>query len=102
MADPLNRSAFDKLVAGMDSEERSNMLEKLNQSSVSVVQLLETENQLPEKNVSLHIRFIAESAFYSFFLCRRAAEEHGEDDLFARSDGRSHCHAKWCRKDPPG
>ena len=42
MADELNRSAFDKLVAGMDANERSNMLEKINQSSISVVQLVET------------------------------------------------------------
>ena len=63
MADDVNRSAFDKLVAGMDSEERSNMLEKISQSSVSVLQLSEDENKIPEKNVSLHIRFKGESAF---------------------------------------
>ncbi len=86
MADPLNRSAFDKLVAGMDSEERSNMLEKLNQSSVSVVQLLETENQLPEKNVSLHIRFIEESAFYRFFLWLRGLIEKKNPEKIYNED----------------
>ena len=44
MMDELNRNAFDKLVAGMDPAERSDMLEKINQSEVSVVQLIETEN----------------------------------------------------------
>ena len=86
MADSLNRSAFDKLVAGMDSEERSNMLEKLNQSSVSVVQLLETENQLPEKNVSLHIRFIEESAFYRFFLWLRGLIEKKNPEKIYNED----------------
>lgn len=86
MADPLNRSAFDKLVAGMDSEERSNMLEKLNSSSVSVVQLLETENQLPEKNVSLHIRFRGESAFYRFLLWFRGLLEKKDPEKIYNED----------------
>lgn len=86
MADPLNRSAFDKLVAGMDSEERSNMLEKLNSSSVSVVQLLETENQLPEKNVSLHIRFREESAFYRFLLWLRGLLEKKDPEKIYNED----------------
>ena len=75
MTDEMNRSAFDKLVAGMDAVERSDMLEKINQSSVSVVQLVETENQLPEKNVSLHIRFRGESALYRFLLWLRGLLE---------------------------
>ena len=48
-----NRTAFDRLVAGMTSEERSSMLEKINQDSVSVVQFIETENQVPEISLSL-------------------------------------------------
>ena len=60
-----NRTAFDRLVAGMTSEERSSMLEKINQDSVSVVQFIETENQVPEKSLSLHLRFKEESFFYN-------------------------------------
>ena len=86
MADPLNRSAFDKLVAGMDSEERSNMLEKLNQSAVSVVQLSETENQLPEKNTSLHIRFKEESAFYRLLLWFRSLIEKKNPEKIYNED----------------
>ena len=86
MADTLNRSAFDKLVAGMDSEERSNMLEKLNQSSVSVVQLMDTEEQLPEKNVTLHIRFRRESAFYRFFLWLRSLIEKKDPEKIYNED----------------
>ena len=75
MTDEMNRSAFDKLVAGMDATERSDMLEKINQSSVSVVQLIETENQLPDKNLTLHLRFREESAFYRFLLWLRGIIE---------------------------
>ena len=86
MADSLNRSAFDKLVAGMDSEERSTMLEKLNSSSVSVVQLSETENQLPEKNVTLHIRFKGESAFYRLLLWFRSLIEKKNPEKIYNED----------------
>ena len=75
MADNLNRSAFDKLVAGMDSAERNDMLEKLNQSSVSVIQLVDIDNQYTDKSVSLHIRFKDESAFYRFLLWLRGLIE---------------------------
>ena len=75
MTDEMNRNAFDKLVAGMDAVERSDMLEKINQSSVAVLQLMETEDQLPEKNVSLHIRYRGESAFYRFMLWFRGLLE---------------------------
>ena len=86
MADDFNRSAFDRLVAGMDAHERSNMLEKINQSSVSVVQLLETENQLPEKNVSLHLRFRGESAFYRILLWFRSLIEKKNPEKIYNED----------------
>ena len=81
-----NRSAFDKLVAGMDSTERSDMLEKINQSAVSVVQLVETENQLPEKNLSLHLRFKGESAFYRFMLWLRSLIEKKDPEKIYNED----------------
>ena len=81
-----NRSAFDKLVAGMDSNERSDMLEKINQSAVSVVQLVETENQLPEKNLSLHLRFKGESAFYRFMLWLRSLIEKKDPEKIYNED----------------
>ena len=86
MADDINRNAFDKLVAGMDAYERSDMLEKLNQSSVSVLQLVETENQLPEKNISLHIRYKEESAFYRFFLWLRGLLEKKDPEKIYNED----------------
>ncbi len=86
MADDVNRSAFDKLVAGMDSEERSNMLEKISQSSVSVLQLSEDENKIPEKNVSLHIRFKGESAFYRLLLWFRSLIEKKNPEKIYNED----------------
>ena len=82
----MNRSAFDKLVAGMDAAERSDMLEKINQSSVSVVQLVETENQLPDKNLSLHLRFREESAFYRFLLWLRGIIEKKDPEKIYNED----------------
>ena len=86
MTDEKNRSAFDKLVAGMDSSERSNMLEKINQSAVSVVQFVETENQLPEKNVTLHLRFKGESAFYRLLLWLRSLIEKKNPEKIYNED----------------
>ncbi len=86
MTDEMNRSAFDKLVAGMDATERSDMLEKINQSSVSVVQLIETENQLPDKNLTLHLRFREESAFYRFLLWLRGIIEKKDPEKIYNED----------------
>ena len=86
MTDDVNRSAFDKLVAGMDSAERSEMLEKINQSAVSVVQLVETENQIPDKNITLHIRFRGESAFYRLLLWFRSLIEKKNPEKIYNED----------------
>ena len=86
MTDEMNRSAFDKLVAGMDAAERSDMLEKINQSSVSVVQLTETENQITDKNLTLHIRFREESALYRFFLWIRGLLEKKNPEKIYNED----------------
>ncbi len=81
-----NKSAFDKLVAGMDSFERNEMLEKINQSSGAIVQLIETENQLPETNVTLHLRFKDESVFYRFFLWLRGFIEKKDSEKIYNED----------------
>lgn len=81
-----NRTAFDRLVAGMTSEERSSMLEKINQDSVSVVQFIETENQVPEKSLSLHLRFKEESFFYRFFLWLRGIIEKRSSEKIYNED----------------
>ena len=82
----MNRSAFDKLVAGMDSAERSDMLEKINQSAVSVVQLVDSDNPFPDKNLTLHIRFKGESAFYRFLLWFRSLIEKKDPEKIYNED----------------
>ena len=86
MTDDMNRSAFDKLVAGMDSAERSDMLEKINQSAVSVVQLVDSDNPFPDKNLTLHIRFKGESAFYRFLLWFRSLLEKKDPEKIYNED----------------
>ncbi len=86
MTDDMNRSAFDKLVAGMDSAERSDMLEKINQSAVSVVQLVDSDNPFPDKNLTLHIRFKGESAFYRFLLWFRSLIEKKDPEKIYNED----------------
>lgn len=65
------KGAFDRLVAGLSSEDRSNMLERINKTSTPSVQFIETENQENEKNYSLHLRYKDESLFYKFIVWLR-------------------------------
>ena len=81
-----SKSAFDRLVAGMSSEDRGQMLEKINHLSIPVVQFVETENQLPEKNLSLHLRLKEESVFYRFFLWLRAVLEKKDSEKIYNED----------------
>ena len=62
------------------------MLEKINQDSVSVVQFVETENQVPEKSLSLHLRFKEESFFYRFFLWLRGIIEKRSSEKIYNED----------------
>lgn len=65
------KGAFDKLVAGLSSEDRNNMLDRINKTSAPSVQFIETENQDTEKNVTLLLRYKDESLFYKFFVWLR-------------------------------
>lgn len=71
MQEDIKKSAFDKLVAGMDSGDRFEMLERIKESAAPAVQLVETENPINEKNLTLHLRFKEESFLYRFFLWLR-------------------------------
>lgn len=86
MPDETNRTAFDKLVAGMSLEDRSELLERINQGTASVVQFVETENQLPEKNLSLHLRFKEESIFYKILLWIRSIIEKKDSEKIYNED----------------
>ena len=86
MPDESNRTAFDKLVAGMSLQDRSELLERINQGTASVVQFVETENQLPEKNLSLHLRFKEESFFYKILLWIRSIIEKKDSEKIYNED----------------
>lgn len=69
--DDNKKGAFDKLVAGLSFEDRSSMLERINQNSGPTVQFVETEEKTPEYSVSLRARYQEESFFYKFLLWLR-------------------------------
>lgn len=62
------KGAFDKLVAGLSSVDRENMLERINKTSAPAVQFIETENQTDEKPVTLLSRYKEESIFYKIYV----------------------------------
>ena len=84
-----NRNAFDNLVAGLSAQDRMDMLQRLNASGSNSVNLVETDDEIPEKNVSLHIKFQSLSFFYKFILWFRAmfqgksSERIFNDDMLA-------------------
>lgn len=65
------KGSFDKLVAGLSTEDRNAMLERINKNSGKTVQLFETEVKPAEYNMSLTVRLERESIFYRFLLWLR-------------------------------
>ena len=65
------KSSFDRLVAGLNTEDRLAMLNRINQVSSQTVQLT-AEPIEQESNVTLKKKLQSESVFYKFFLWVRA------------------------------
>lgn len=61
------KGAFDKLVAGLSSEDRTVMLERINKNTGPSIQLIETE-VVDEKPVTLMLRYKDESIFYKIYV----------------------------------
>ncbi len=61
------KSSFDRLVAGLNAEDRLAMLNRINQVSSQTIQLT-PEPMESESNVSLKKKLQSESIFYRFFL----------------------------------
>ncbi|MBR1637796.1 MAG: hypothetical protein IJ688_00235 [Treponema sp.] len=84
-----NRGTFDKLVAGLTSEERTAMLNDINSTTADSLQFVDAENYVEEKNISLNLRLKNESLFYRFILWLRAlinrssTEKVYSDDVLA-------------------
>lgn len=101
MLDDVKKGSFDKLVAGLTTEDRVSMLDRINKNSAPTVQFIETENQTPEKNLSLHLRFKEESIFYKIVLwfrgliSKKDAEKLYNEDVIANI-------AKKVNRDHPG
>ena len=71
MVESDSKSAFDRLVAGLNAEDRLAMLNRINQAGTPVIQL-SSEGAEPESNVSLKKKLQTESVVYKFFLWIRA------------------------------
>lgn len=71
MQEDIKKSAFDRLVAGMDAEDRMVMLNRIRESTAPAIQIVETDNQFLDKSPSLHLRFKEESSLYKFILWLR-------------------------------
>lgn len=65
------KSSFDRLVAGLNAEDRLAMLNRINQSGSQAVQLTADITEA-ESNVTLKKKLQSESMFYRFFLWIRA------------------------------
>ncbi|MBO4532702.1 MAG: hypothetical protein J5726_03285 [Treponema sp.] len=71
MVESNTKSSFDRLVAGLNAEDRLAMLNRINQASPQSYQL-EFDNSDSETTVTLKKKLAGESVFYKFILWIRA------------------------------
>lgn len=67
-----NRNAFDNLVAGLSAQDRAEMLQRLNASGRNTINLVEVDDEIPEKNLSLHLKYQSLPFFHKFILWIRS------------------------------
>lgn len=80
------KSSFDKLVAGLSTDERTTMLRNINKNASPSVLLDESGNKVQEKNISLHLKFKGESVFYRFILWLRGIIEKKDPEKIYNDD----------------
>ena len=84
------RDAFDRLVAGLNTEDRNIMLSKLNANKTQTVKFVNTEVYEQKDDTRLSLRLKNESVFYRFFLWLRSLfskekpEELYSEDLISK------------------
>lgn len=84
------RDAFDKLVAGLNTEDRNIMLSKLNANKTQTVKFVNTEVYEQKEDTRLSLRLKNESVFYKLLLWLRSLfskekiEELYSEDLIAK------------------
>ncbi|MCQ2577645.1 MAG: DUF5312 domain-containing protein [Treponema sp.] len=98
MEDETSKSNFDRLVAGLSTDERQNLLRKLNTSNTPV-EFSERSREIDKFNGSLKLRLEKESFFYRIILwfrsmfSKKPKEELYNDDILlglARKINREH------------
>lgn len=80
------RNAFDKLVAGLSSQDRADMLRRLNNTDLETITLVENEDSIPDKSITLHIRYQNEGFFYKFLLWLRSLYERKSPEKIYNDD----------------
>ena len=80
------RDAFDKLVAGLSTEDRNIMLSKINSSISPTVQFVDTETPEPTEYTKLSLRLKNESVFYKFVLWLRSLFSHEKVETIYNND----------------
>lgn len=66
------KGSFDKLVAGLDSQDRALMLSRINQTASPSVQFTSSEEPEPDSSVTLRLKMEQESPLHRFFIWLRA------------------------------
>ncbi|MCR5189103.1 MAG: DUF5312 domain-containing protein [Treponema sp.] len=84
--DNTNRGTFDKLVSGLSLEDRASMLENINKTAAPAVQLVETEDPLAGKNITLRLRLRNESIFYKIILWFRSIIQKKDSEKIYNED----------------
>ena len=71
MSESDTKGSFDRLVAGLNAEDRLAMLNRINQMNTQPV-VLGSEPAEPDTNITLRKKLEGESVFYKFILWIRA------------------------------
>lgn len=89
MSESLKKDAFDRLVAGLSSEDRAEMLYNINKNLSPTVELTENSTTDSSANISLHTKYAQESFFYRLILwfrsllCKKNVESIYNDDIIS-------------------
>ena len=89
MSENLKKDAFDRLVAGLSSEDRAEMLYNINKNLSPTVELVENEPADSSANITLRTKYAQESFFYRLILWFRSlfrkknAESIYNDDIIS-------------------
>ncbi|NLC93718.1 MAG: hypothetical protein GX677_09730 [Treponema sp.] len=84
-----NKSSFDKLVEGLDSDDRKEMLQRINSTSNQSVQFIDRDKNIDDSHLTISLKLKNETAFYKFvlwlrsFFSKKNIESLYNDDLIS-------------------